>query len=105
MQIRSRPYPAAPVRCAAWAASTNRPGDHITYTSVINDPVALGALRAAEASNRTDDIMIAGQNALYYRYFTPQSKVVGAIRYEAAAPGMDLTAPTTQEKPDAHTNH
>jgi ribose transport system substrate-binding protein len=36
--------------------------DHI-LVSVINDPVAAGALRAAEASNRTDDIMIAGQNA------------------------------------------
>lgn len=36
--------------------------DHI-LVSAINDPSAVGALRAAEASNRTDDIMIAGQNA------------------------------------------
>jgi ribose transport system substrate-binding protein len=36
--------------------------DHI-LVSAINDPSAVGALRAAEAANRTDDIMIAGQNA------------------------------------------
>src|SRR5919106_1488808 len=36
--------------------------DHI-LVSAINDPSAVGALRAAEAANRTDDVMIAGQNA------------------------------------------
>ena len=36
--------------------------DHI-LVSVINDPVAAGALRAAEAAGRTDQVMIAGQNA------------------------------------------
>lgn len=36
--------------------------DHI-LVSAINDPSAVGALRAAEASDRTGDIMIAGQNA------------------------------------------
>ncbi|HEV2108746.1 MAG TPA: sugar ABC transporter substrate-binding protein [Thermomicrobiales bacterium] len=36
--------------------------DHI-LVSAINDPSAVGALRAAEAAGRTDDVMIAGQNA------------------------------------------
>ena len=36
--------------------------DHI-LVSAINDPSAVGALRAAEAADRTDDVMIAGQNA------------------------------------------
>jgi ribose transport system substrate-binding protein len=36
--------------------------DHI-LVSVINDPVAAGALRAAEAAGRLDHVMIAGQNA------------------------------------------
>jgi ribose transport system substrate-binding protein len=36
--------------------------DHI-LVSAINDPSAVGALRAAEAANRTDGVMIAGQNA------------------------------------------
>jgi ribose transport system substrate-binding protein len=36
--------------------------DHI-LVSVINDPVAAGALRAAEAAGRLDQVMIAGQNA------------------------------------------
>jgi ribose transport system substrate-binding protein len=36
--------------------------DHI-LVSVINDPVAAGALRAAEAAGRIDHVMIAGQNA------------------------------------------
>jgi ribose transport system substrate-binding protein len=36
--------------------------DHI-LVSVINDPVAAGALRAAEAADRLDQVMIAGQNA------------------------------------------
>jgi len=36
--------------------------DHI-LVSAINDPSAVGALRAAEAANRTDDVLIAGQNA------------------------------------------
>jgi ribose transport system substrate-binding protein len=36
--------------------------DHI-LVSAINDPSAVGALRAAEAANRTEDVMIAGQNA------------------------------------------
>jgi ribose transport system substrate-binding protein len=36
--------------------------DHI-LVSAINDPSAVGGLRAAEAANRTDQVMIAGQNA------------------------------------------
>ncbi len=36
--------------------------DHI-LVSAINDPSAVGALRAAEAAGRTDDVLIAGQNA------------------------------------------
>jgi ribose transport system substrate-binding protein len=36
--------------------------DHI-LVSVINDPVAAGALRATEAAGRLDQVMIAGQNA------------------------------------------
>lgn len=36
--------------------------DHI-LVSAINDPSAVGALRAAEATDRTDDVIIAGQNA------------------------------------------
>lgn len=36
---------------------------------------------------------LAGQNALYYRYLTPESDVVGAVRYTAASnvTGVDLT--------------
>ncbi len=36
--------------------------DHI-LVSAINDPSAVGALRATEAAGRTDDVLIAGQNA------------------------------------------
>lgn len=36
--------------------------DHI-LVSAINDPSAVGALRAAEAAGRTDQVIIAGQNA------------------------------------------
>jgi ribose transport system substrate-binding protein len=36
--------------------------DHI-LVSAINDPSAVGALRAAEAAGRADDVLIAGQNA------------------------------------------
>jgi hypothetical protein len=37
---------------------------------------------------------LANSNRLYYRYFTPESKVVGAMRYEVSAPGIDLTRVT-----------
>jgi hypothetical protein len=35
-----------------------------------------------------------GSNRLYYRYFTPESRIVGGIRYEASAGGIDLTRVT-----------
>jgi hypothetical protein len=37
---------------------------------------------------------LSGTNRLYYRYFTPESRIVGGIRYEVSAPGIDLTRVT-----------
>lgn len=37
---------------------------------------------------------LTGSNRLYYRYFTPQSKVVGGIRYEVSTGGVDFTRVT-----------
>lgn len=37
---------------------------------------------------------LSGSNRLYYRYFTPQSRTVGGIRYETGTAGIDMTQVT-----------
>lgn len=37
---------------------------------------------------------LSGSNRLYFRYFTPQSKVVGAIRHEVGTAGIDFSKVT-----------
>lgn len=37
---------------------------------------------------------LSGSNRLYYRYFTPESRVVGGIRYEVSTGGIDFSRVT-----------
>lgn len=80
---------------------TWRPFNGTTYGSVrtinLNGLTAfateLASIRAMwfDATDGRLYFTLSGQNALYYRYFTPESTVVGAIRHVVADPGSGIS--------------